>query len=134
MNIKKSLIPMPDMVREQIHFHHKQLLRHTAEEDTHWFLNPFLESNRMVVWRSDPKPEITLGLVIGCFIETRYFFIKKQKVQISIVRSNFDFTQTTTVFNEEMEFPNNSSDLTWGMEFVRKSMALHGAALDLATH
>lgn len=125
-----KIIPMPDLIRDLIHFQRKQLSRHISDEDKQWFLVPFLESDRMIIWKSSPYPDTTIGLVMACFVETRYFFIKKRMVRVSVVQASSDFTKTETLLVKNMEFPNRASDLNWGNAFVNTAMALHGAAMD----
>ncbi len=73
---KLQLISMPDSVRELVHFQHKQLSRHIPKHEQNEFLVPVLENEQIIVWRSDPRADLTIGLIIGCILEIRYLFIK----------------------------------------------------------
>lgn len=126
---KVQPILMSPKVRELVHFQYKHFSRQMTETEKQWLLVPFLDGDQLIIWKSDPKPGLTLGLVVGCFIETSFMFIKKQKVRISVVQANYELTETTTILSEDIGFPRSATDIKWSMLFNVKAMAMHAAAM-----
>jgi hypothetical protein len=56
---------------------------------------------------------------------------QNKKFRISVVQSNADLTQTTTLLSDDIEFPRTNTDMKWVMTFINTAMAMHGAALEI---